>query len=425
MENLFNNGIFTNQTNLGWTFSFEANGKYPIIANRIFESLADASTFMNGPTAIPGLILRVVGDTAAHNGAYLLETDGTGLKMNKIMTGDIDIQLAVVWAKESTPGAGDWQECDKTTPGAVQCLRLTHGTTKTYIPLDKILVLDDYAKIADVDASLAIRDASIVALDEKITDVSIDLNDQIEAVEVGMMSALNTVRVELSDKITDVSENVNARIDATETDILTLQGAVDELDSSLANLTNRVEVVEETYAKIVDVDASFAKRDISIADLSNAISDLQNDVINISEILNAHDTHLGNLDSSVIDLKDDVAEAFEAIATIDASIVDIKEEIVEINEEIIDINEHIDVIDSSIEKIEETIEKGIVSSIKVSTDSSFIEVSPIDASKGDVEIKIDASILHHANEDEEERFDATGLTTDAYVEERIAWYEIE
>ena len=41
MAQLDENNKFINQTNLGWTFSFEANGKYPMIANRIFATKAD------------------------------------------------------------------------------------------------------------------------------------------------------------------------------------------------------------------------------------------------------------------------------------------------------------------------------------------------------------------------------------------------
>ena len=87
------NNKFTNQTNLGWTFAFEANGKYPMIANRIFATKAGAETFIStNATAIPGLILRVIEDTAANNGAYLVEKDGeTGLKLTRIVTGTLDI----------------------------------------------------------------------------------------------------------------------------------------------------------------------------------------------------------------------------------------------------------------------------------------------------------------------------------------------
>lgn len=90
MAKTFTNGKFVDQTNLGWTFSFEANGAYPIIANRIFETLAAAQGFLNNPTCIPGLILRVIKDTAENNGVYWVgyaDESQTSLKLNKIGEG--------------------------------------------------------------------------------------------------------------------------------------------------------------------------------------------------------------------------------------------------------------------------------------------------------------------------------------------------
>lgn len=72
------NNKFPTQTNLGWTFTFQPNGKYPVIDNRIFNTLEDVSTYLNDLTssAIPGLILRVINDPDPdNNGAYLISYD--------------------------------------------------------------------------------------------------------------------------------------------------------------------------------------------------------------------------------------------------------------------------------------------------------------------------------------------------------------
>lgn len=87
------NNKFENQTNLGWTFAFEANGKYPMIANRIFSTKADIDAFIANVsetgTAIPGLILRVIEDPdTTNNGAYLVEkSDGNNLKLTHLTAG--------------------------------------------------------------------------------------------------------------------------------------------------------------------------------------------------------------------------------------------------------------------------------------------------------------------------------------------------
>ena len=71
----------------GWGMTFDANGRFPIIGNRIFPTLADLYTFIglrNG-TAIAGVTLGVVADPVAdNNGTYevsfvdtdLVDSDG-------------------------------------------------------------------------------------------------------------------------------------------------------------------------------------------------------------------------------------------------------------------------------------------------------------------------------------------------------------
>lgn len=85
---------FDKQIDQGWGYTFVPNGQYPAIGNRIFSTKADAEAFLLHPTAIPGLILRVIEDSVAdNNGAYLTELvnpqQGTiqPLKMTKLGSG--------------------------------------------------------------------------------------------------------------------------------------------------------------------------------------------------------------------------------------------------------------------------------------------------------------------------------------------------
>lgn len=103
MAYLNENNAFPGQNNLGWVFTFQPNGKYPVIDNRIFVSKEDALAYINDPTssAIPGLILRVIEDNDIdNNGAYLVEKDEDMLKLSLLSTGnanwDDDIDLNVV-----------------------------------------------------------------------------------------------------------------------------------------------------------------------------------------------------------------------------------------------------------------------------------------------------------------------------------------
>lgn len=67
--------IFKGQKNYGFTSTFEAAGKYPLIANRIFETYDNALGFVNNyySTAVPGLVLSVIKDNDNEkNGIYFV-----------------------------------------------------------------------------------------------------------------------------------------------------------------------------------------------------------------------------------------------------------------------------------------------------------------------------------------------------------------
>lgn len=70
------------QVNYGWNLTWNATGKFPIIAKRAFETLADAQGYINDKddTACEGLILAVFNDPVEkNNGIYLVKSVGDGV----------------------------------------------------------------------------------------------------------------------------------------------------------------------------------------------------------------------------------------------------------------------------------------------------------------------------------------------------------
>ena len=49
---------FKNEQDYTWFKTLEANGRYPVIANRIFDTYIDASNFLNSVTVIPGIAIN-------------------------------------------------------------------------------------------------------------------------------------------------------------------------------------------------------------------------------------------------------------------------------------------------------------------------------------------------------------------------------
>ena len=67
------------QNNKPWTLTWKASGRYPIVADRIFATLADAQAYVDDKSATAsatgGLVLSVISDPVAkNNGVYYVKT---------------------------------------------------------------------------------------------------------------------------------------------------------------------------------------------------------------------------------------------------------------------------------------------------------------------------------------------------------------
>lgn len=67
------------QNNKPWTLTWKASGRYPIVADRIFATLADAQAYVDDTSATAsatgGLILSVISDSVAkNNGVYYVKS---------------------------------------------------------------------------------------------------------------------------------------------------------------------------------------------------------------------------------------------------------------------------------------------------------------------------------------------------------------
>lgn len=73
-----------NQNNYGWSLTFDAAGRYPVVAKRKFGTLADAQEFVDDAsstaTATEGLIISVINDPRPeNNGIYFVKEIATGI----------------------------------------------------------------------------------------------------------------------------------------------------------------------------------------------------------------------------------------------------------------------------------------------------------------------------------------------------------
>ncbi len=193
------NYIFDSQKNLGWGRTFNMTGKAPAINKRIFEKLEYAQAYVDNPldTAIEGLILTVIGDSEALNGAYLVKSvampvyneDGSikyddeenaeiaGGKLGvlvKLSDSNIDASLFTVVSELPTASANVLNKIylkKDTTIGDSEnkyteyiCVETVSGETKTYaweklgeykatIELDNVVKTDENNQIGSLNVS--------------------------------------------------------------------------------------------------------------------------------------------------------------------------------------------------------------------------------------------------------------------------------
>lgn len=355
-----------------WGTQFNPVAQFPVIANRIFKTLAEATAYLSDTSdsrsAIPGLILRVIEDSVSlNNGAYLVVEDESAtstnkMRMTKLMTGDIDIKFEVVWAVKD-PSTGEWRDVEEGTPGAVQCLKLIHGESATYVPLSQLVVLKDYAKIADVNASLFNLNASVQTHFEKVEADVLEAFTEIDDVKERI--------ADLSTYIDDFEDLVDRRFEAVDSSMLEAFNDIDELNKATANL----------YEHVVEIDTEIENIKVDVSVINTSIYEIECSVWRHDELIYLHDRVLGKI-----------------------------------------VNEVIPTIDSSINQIEYTLENNVVNSIDASTDTKFFEVEPVERTTGDVTISINASVCDVYDE---KNTDMEGFVTANYLEGRFQWVEVD
>lgn len=97
--------ITNGQSNYGWSLTWDAAGRYPIVAKRRFATLADAQAFVDDisatATATEGLIISVIKDTVAkNNGVYYVASVAMaeGETGELVKVGGADTEVAADYA---------------------------------------------------------------------------------------------------------------------------------------------------------------------------------------------------------------------------------------------------------------------------------------------------------------------------------------
>lgn len=241
--------------------SFKRLKGFPLDADSVFNTFAEAEAYTHGKTSYPGQIISVINDiNSEKNAVYMIGRDETNAS-----------------GKSITAVSGDAEAISKL----------------------KLLIAEANSRIDGVEASVEATDLKITALENKLGE---DIDTKLEN-----FATKKSVE-ELSGKLDSHVEEFNEHVDAYNAKILELSNEIDKIKSNLdtTDIDSLAEIAKwfRDNADIVD----------TVKSVTAAVSALQNSV----------DSRLNNIDASIININSNANELSNRVTAAENSISDIK-----------------------------------------------------------------------------------------------------
>ena len=257
------------QNNKPWTLTWKASGRYPIVADRIFATLADAQAYVDDVSATAsatgGLILSVISDEIAkNNGVYYVKS----VANTDPKYGDLaDKGILVKVGGTETETAESYSKAVELSSTLVmgQLIKVTGTET----------VGDNTYKAGFY---IVETPGTISAL-----DTSTGASDEIGAL-AGRVTALEGNRVLTSDLDTykgEVSDALDLKVDSSDLD--TYKG---EVSDALAEKATAADL--QTLSGKVDTDIQ--NLTTLVADYSGTLGDVDDRLVALEGFVEAHDS---------------------------------------------------------------------------------------------------------------------------------------
>lgn len=271
------------QNNKPWTLTWKASGRYPIVADRIFATLADAQAYVDDVSATAsatgGLILSVISDEIAkNNGVYYVKS----VANTDPKYGDIaDKGILVKVGGSETETAESYSKAVELSSTLVmgQLIKVTGTETvgdNTYKA--GFYIVETPGTISALDTSTGASD-EIGALAGRVTALESNrvLSSDFDTYKGEVTGALD-LKVNSTDLETYKGEVSGALAEkATAADLQTLSGRVDTDIQNLTDLTGRV-------------DADIQNLTTLVADYSGTLGDVDDRLGELEAFVEAHET---------------------------------------------------------------------------------------------------------------------------------------
>ena len=271
------------QNNKPWTLTWKASGRYPIVADRIFSTLADAQAYVDDVSATAsatgGLILSVISDEIAkNNGVYYVKS----VANTDPKYGDIaDKGILVKVGGSETETAESYSKAVELSSTLVmgQLIKVTGTETvgdNTYKA--GFYIVETPGTISALDTSTGASD-EIGALAGRVTALEGNrvLSSDFDTYKGEVTGALD-LKVNSTDLETYKGEVSGALAEkATAADLQTLSGRVDTDIQNLTDLTGRV-------------DADIQNLTTLVADYSGTLGDVDDRLGELEAFVEAHES---------------------------------------------------------------------------------------------------------------------------------------
>ena len=254
--------------------SFKRLKGFPLDADSVFNTFAEAETYAHGKTSYPGQIISVINDTNSEkNAVYMMGRDETHAS-----------------GKCITAGSGDAEAISE----------LNALINKANLRIDGV-------------------EASVKATDSKITDLEKKIGEDIDT-KLENFATKDSVK-KISDNLALHVEKFNEHVDAYNDKILELSNEIKKIKSNLdtADIDSLAEIAKwfKDNAKIVD----------TVTSVTAAVSTLQDSVASINTTLNSIDTRLNTIGDSINIIHDNASKLSDRVTTAETIISDLKSDI--------------------------------------------------------------------------------------------------
>lgn len=251
--------------------SFKRLKGFPLDADSVFNTFAEAEAYTHGKTSYPGQIISVINDNNSEkNAVYMIGRDETHVS-----------------GKGITAVSGDAEAISKLNQS----------------------IKEANSRIDAVKASVEATDSKITALENKLGE---DIDTKLE--NLATKASVKEISDNLASHVAEFNTHVNA------------------YNAKVSQLSNDIEKIKQNF-ETADIDslAEIAKwfrdnADIvdTVTSVTTAVSALQNSVASITTRLDSVDSRLNNIDASIININSNANELSNRVTAAENNISDIK-----------------------------------------------------------------------------------------------------